>query len=71
MAYAEKMNPDNKKQPCLSFLKKTNSEICTIVKKQIMISKNKIAKKNNEKSLNLSSSLQSDINKKSKIKYLD
>jgi len=71
MAYAEKMNPDNKKQPCLSFIKKTNSEICTIVKKQIMISKNKIAKKNNEKSLNLSSSLQSDINKKSKIKYLD
>ena len=25
MAYAEKTNPNNKKQPCLSFLKKRNS----------------------------------------------
>jgi len=33
MAYAEEKNPDRKKEPCLSFIEKTNSEICTIVKK--------------------------------------
>ena len=32
MTYAEEMNPQKKKQPCLSFAKKTNSEICAIVK---------------------------------------
>ena len=36
LAYAEKMNPDKKKEPCLSFIEKTNSEVCTIVKKQII-----------------------------------
>ena len=35
MTYAEEMNPQKKKEPCLSFAEKTNSEICLIVKKQI------------------------------------
>tara|TARA_Y100001936_G_scaffold24536_1_gene22450 strand:+ start:386 stop:811 length:426 start_codon:yes stop_codon:yes gene_type:complete len=72
IAYAEEMNPQKKKEPCLSFAEKTNSEICAIVKKQLKITKSKILKKSNEKSIkDLTSSLQPSINKKSKIKYLD
>ena len=33
ISYAEEKNPDKKKEPCLSFVQKTNSEICAIVKK--------------------------------------
>ena len=40
--YAEKMNPDRKKEPCLDFLEKTNSEICAIVKKRLILTKSKI-----------------------------
>ena len=42
MAYAEEKNPEKKKEPCLSFIEKTNSEICAIVKKQLDITKSKI-----------------------------
>ena len=45
LAYAEKINPDKKKEPCLSFIKKTNSKVCTLVNKQINLTKVKIAKK--------------------------
>ena len=72
IAYAEEMNPQKKKEPCLSFAEKTNSEICAIVKKQLKISKSKILKQSNERSMkDLTSSLQPNINKKFKIKYLD
>ena len=72
MTYAEEMNPQKKKEPCLSFAKKTNSEICAIVKKQLKITKSKILEKSKERSLkDLTSSLQPNINKKYKIKYLD
>ena len=72
MTYAEEINPKKKKEPCLSFAEKTNSEICAIVKKQLKITKSKILEKSKEKSLkDLTSSLQININKKSKIKYLD
>ena len=73
MTYAEEMNPQKKKkEPCLSFAEKTNSEICAIVKTQLKITKSKILKISKEKSLkDLTSSLQSKINKKSKIKYID
>ena len=40
--YVEKMNPDRKKEPCLDFLEKTNSEICAIVKKRLILTKSKI-----------------------------
>ena len=72
IAYADQKNPQKKKEPCLSFVEKTNSEICTIVKKQLKITKSKILEKSKERSLkDLTSSLQLNINKKSKIKYLD
>ena len=72
VAYAEEKSPKKKKEPCLSFAQKTNSEICTIVKNRLKITKSKITKKSNEKSIkDLTSSLQTNINKKSKIKYLN
>ena len=72
MTYADEMNPQKKKEPCLSFAEKTNSEICAIVKKQLKITKSKILKKPKERSIkDLTSSLQPNINKKFKIKYLD
>ena len=72
IAYAEEINPKKKKEPCLSFVEKTNSEICAIVKKQLKITKSKILKKSKENTIkDLTSSLQLNINKKSKIKYLD
>ena len=72
IAYADQKNPQKKKEPCLSFVEKTNSEICAIVKKQLKITKSKILKKSKENSIkDLTSSLQLHINKKSKINYLD
>ena len=72
IAYVEEMNPQKKKEPCLSFAEKTNSEICVIVKKQLEITKSKILKKSKESSIkDLTSSLQPNIYKKFKIKYLD
>jgi mannose/fructose/N-acetylgalactosamine-specific phosphotransferase system component IIB len=72
IAYVDQKNPQKKKEPCLSFVEKTNSEICAIVKKQLKITKYKILEKSKENSIkDLTSSLQLNINKKSKIKYLD
>ena len=73
LAYAEKTNPEKQKEPCLSFVEKTNSEVCAIVKKQIDLTKSKIIykKKDERFSKNHPSSIQSIIDKKSKIKYLD
>ena len=72
LAYAEEKNPDRKKELCISFIEKTNSEICAIVKKQLKITKSKIHKLSRDKSLkDLTSSIQPNIDKKSNIKYLD
>ena len=37
IAYAEKQNPERKKETCISSFEISRSEICTIVKKQIEI----------------------------------
>ena len=72
IAYAEEKNPEKKKEPCLSFVEKTNSEICALLKKQLKLTKSKILMKSKENSIkDHTSSLQLNINKKSKIKYLD
>jgi len=72
LSYAEEMNPQKNKEPCLSFAKKTNSEICAIVKEQLQITKSKILKKSKKGSIkDLTSSLKPNINKKPKIKYSD
>ena len=72
IAYAEKKDPEKKQEPCLSFVEKTNSEICALLKKQLKLTKSKIFMKSKENSIkDLTSSLQLKINKKSKIKRLD
>ena len=72
VAYAEKVNPEKKKEPCLSFVKKTNSEICAIVKNQLNLTKSKIINGTREETFkDLTSSLQSNIDTNFKIKYLD
>ena len=72
ITYAEKKNPEKKKEPCLSFVEKTNSELCALLKKQLKLTKSKILTKSKENSIkDLISSLQLNINKKSKIKHLD
>ena len=49
LAYAEKNNPDKKKETCISFIEKTRSEFCSIAKKKIsttnQIVKDKIVSK--------------------------
>ena len=73
LTYVKKNNPEKKKDTCISFVEKTNSELCAVLKKKISLTKSKmINKKKNDKSLKeLSLSSQSSINEKSKIKYLD
>jgi hypothetical protein len=59
IAYADEINPEKKKEPCLLFTEKTNSEICAIVKKQLKITKSKILNKSRETSIkDLTTSLQ-------------
>ena len=71
--YVKKNNPEKKKDTCTSFIKKTNLEMCAMLKKQISQTRAKIINnEKNDKSLKDSSPLlQSKIDKKSKIQYLD
>ena len=45
LTYAEKNNPDRKKETCLSFIEKTRSEFCTIAKKKISLTNRVIKEK--------------------------
>jgi hypothetical protein len=45
LAYAEDKNPNKKKEKCISFIEKTNSEACMIVKKQIALTQATVGKK--------------------------
>jgi len=45
LAYTEKNNPNKKKEQCVSFIKKTNSEACTIINKQIALAQTTVRKK--------------------------
>ena len=45
IAYAEKNNPERKKETCISFIKKTRSEFCTIAKKKISLTNRAIKEK--------------------------
>ena len=48
LAYAEEKNPEKKQDTCFSFIEKTRSEFCTIVKKQISSTNTVLAKKTSE-----------------------
>lgn len=72
VAYAEEKNSLKKKEPCLAFAENTNLKICSIVKKQLNLTKSKILNRSQKKPIkDHRSSLQPKIDKKSKIKYLD
>ena len=44
LAYAEEKNPNKEKKRCISFIEKTNSEACAIVKKQAVLTGAKVKK---------------------------
>ena len=48
IAYAEEINPERKKETCISHLAITRSEICTIVKKQVKLKSTEIIEKTAE-----------------------
>ena len=48
IAYAEEINPERKKETCISHLEITRSEICTIVKKQVKLKSREIIEKTAE-----------------------
>ena len=71
VAYAEEKSC-NKERTLPIIRWKTNSKVCSIVKKQLISTKSKILKRSQEKPIkDHTSSLQPKIDKKSKIKYLD
>ena len=53
-AYAEENNPQGKKERCLSFIDKTNSQACAIINKKVLLTKNKIKKKTKKVIKNIS-----------------
>jgi hypothetical protein len=54
LAYAEENNPQRKKERCISFIDKTNSEACAIINKKVLLTKNKIKKKTKKVLKNIS-----------------
>ena len=60
IAYAEEINPERKKETCISFIEKTRSEFCTMVKKQISLTNTAVVEKTSE--------IVKKIPKKNKIK---
>ena len=73
LTYVKKHNPEREKDTCISFVEKTNSELCAVLKKKMSLTRAKIInkKKNDKPSKDSSPLLQSKIDKKSKIQYLD
>ena len=73
LALSKKKRISNKKEDCSSFADKKDLDICLMVKERIISNHTKIKeKKFLEKHLQKSTSyLQSSIDEKSKIKYLD
>jgi len=71
--YVKQNKTSEKKDSCSSFVDKRELEICLIVEKRIISKQDKKKNKNysNDASKKLTLSLQSSINEKYKIKYLD
>jgi len=45
LAYADEKNPEKRKETCFSFVERTRSEFCTIVKKQMSLTNTVVKKK--------------------------
>ena len=63
LAYAEENNPNKKKEKCISFIEKTNSEVCMIAKKQITLAKSNLSKKISSTQTNIKKTAQVVVNK--------
>ena len=63
LAYAEEKNPNKEKKRCISFIEKTNSEACAIVKKQVSLTQTNLKKKSKSILKNIPL-LKKDINEK-------
>ena len=48
ITYVEEKNPKKKQETCISFIEATKSEFCTVAKKQILLTQNKITEKTSE-----------------------
>ena len=74
IAYAEKKNPEGKKDTCISSIERTRSEFCTIAKKQISSTTNVIKEKTSkivkEYPKELAISIQTKIKKTSLIENI-
>ena len=64
LAYAEEKNPKKEKKRCISFIEKTNSEACAIVKKQVVHTQTKIKKKTKDVLRKISSKKKKAITEK-------
>ena len=73
VSYVKKKKISEKQDSCSSFVSKKSKKLCLMLKKKITASQAKIKEKklSNKPSKKLNSSLQSSIDQKSKIKYLD
>ena len=71
--YVKKNDTQKKKDLCASFVDKKALGICLMVKKRIISKQAMIIEKDysNQPSKELTSTLQSSINERSKVKYLD
>ena len=45
IAYTDKKNPEKKEDTCISFIEKSRSEFCTVIKKQISLTNTVVAEK--------------------------
>ena len=68
LTYAKQVNPNKKKEKCISFIEKTNSEACMIAKKQISLTKSTIIKKVSSTQTKLKKTAQAVVDKSIKIK---
>ena len=62
IAYAEEKNPEKKQDTCISFIERTRSEFCAVVKKQISLKNTELVKK--------TSNMIQKLPKKNKIKEI-
>ena len=62
LAYAEKNNPEKKKETCVSFIEKTRSEFCTIAKNKISLTNRAIKEK-------IASTVKKDPKTKNSVPY--
>ncbi len=62
IAYAEEKNPEKKQDTCISFVERTRSEFCAVVKKQISLKNTALVKK--------TSNMTQKLPKKNKIKEI-